>query len=496
MFCLSCGKKISTESKFCKYCGCNQVRKEKTKKLNKKEFEIVWVCDFCGEEFKTKKESNNHELICKKNPKSKKFNLSFRRIFSRLFLTGILSIIFFITMFPILMRAENLPFADQAEIGGRNMTRIVIFYGLLTAVFSFFFFLKKRFRMTSIFLIFCWFLGTSFVLLINIYDQSKEKVDNSTSTISVIDERLKCDEKTTLINAKKCTFIILRDDGGHGTGVALNKNYLITNKHVVEGAKKLTTWIDNEWKDITLWNYSPSLDIAIIKLPREVDTCPWFDSSRLQIAENLYAIGWPNIPEGESTLTKGIYSRTNTYEDGLEFIQTDAPINPGNSGGPLLNQCGIVGINTVKEFWTDERLPRPLEGLGNAISSKILIPVIEKLIKEGNDQAIIPKTKQTVQTKNYNPTPKTYLSRQNIQSYLSNLFQAKQSWYPVREKYPKADIDSLFDLLDRQISFCETLLSRVDDTKPASNDDIFMWDSVVKMSYESSTLAQKLNNMN
>lgn len=29
--------------------------------------EIVWTCDFCGEEFKTKKESDKHELTCKKN---------------------------------------------------------------------------------------------------------------------------------------------------------------------------------------------------------------------------------------------------------------------------------------------------------------------------------------------------------------------------------------------------------------------------------------------
>jgi hypothetical protein len=32
-----------------------------------KGYKIVWTCDFCGEEFKTKKESDKHELICKKN---------------------------------------------------------------------------------------------------------------------------------------------------------------------------------------------------------------------------------------------------------------------------------------------------------------------------------------------------------------------------------------------------------------------------------------------
>lgn len=467
------------------------------KTKSKPKYKAVWTCDFCGKEFDTKKESDKHESACELNSKKRKFNLSFGRFFNRTFLTGIINIIFFIAIFPFLIRADNLPFDDKAEIGGMNMWRIVIFYGLLTSIFSFYSFTKKRFRMTSIFLILCWIVGTLFVILINIEDKNiQTSVKNTSSILSVVNERLKCDEKVTLTDAKRCTYLVVRDDGGHGTGVAIYKNYLVTNKHVVEGAKKITTWIDNGWKEITVWNYSPSLDIAILKLPEEVYSCSWFDSSRLQLAETLYALGWPNIPEGESTLTKGIYSRTNIYQDGLEFIQTDAPINPGNSGGPLLNQCGIVGINTVKEFWTDERLPRPLEGLGNAISSKILIPVVEKLINEGNDKISIPKIKQKVYVQNNNPAPKTYLSRQNIQNYLSNLYQAKQSWIPVKEKYPKNDIDSLFDLLDRQISFCETLLGRVDDTKPANNDDIFMWDSVVKMSYQSSALAQKLNNMN
>lgn len=32
-----------------------------------KGYKIVWTCDFCGEEFRTKKESDKHELTCKKN---------------------------------------------------------------------------------------------------------------------------------------------------------------------------------------------------------------------------------------------------------------------------------------------------------------------------------------------------------------------------------------------------------------------------------------------
>ncbi len=70
MFCLSCGKKISKISKFCKYCGSSQIIK---KKISKKEFETVWTCDYCKTEFPSKKFSDEHEIICANNPKNKKF---------------------------------------------------------------------------------------------------------------------------------------------------------------------------------------------------------------------------------------------------------------------------------------------------------------------------------------------------------------------------------------------------------------------------------------
>ena len=147
MYCSSCGKKITEHSKFCKYCGASQVEIEGRgkKKVNKKNDKYVWSCDFCGKEFETKKESDKHELSCIKNPNKKKFNLSFGRLFSRAFFTGVLSIIFFLIMMPFLIKADNLPFDDKAEIGGVNMWRIVIFYGLFTTIFCLFAFLKNTF---------------------------------------------------------------------------------------------------------------------------------------------------------------------------------------------------------------------------------------------------------------------------------------------------------------------------------------------------------------
>jgi len=94
MFCSSCGKKITENSKFCKYCGASQIEindKEK-KNLKKEKYETVWTCDYCGEEFKTKKESDSHELKCIQNPKNKKFlhNINPKMAWKYLWVTTIL----------------------------------------------------------------------------------------------------------------------------------------------------------------------------------------------------------------------------------------------------------------------------------------------------------------------------------------------------------------------------------------------------------------------
>ncbi len=100
MFCLSCGKKITENSKFCKYCGISQIEIDNKEKKNsiKDDYETVWTCDFCKEEFKTKEASDGHELECIQNPKNKNFlhNINPKRAWEYLWLTTMLA--FFINI--------------------------------------------------------------------------------------------------------------------------------------------------------------------------------------------------------------------------------------------------------------------------------------------------------------------------------------------------------------------------------------------------------------
>jgi serine protease Do len=161
---------------------------------------------------------------------------------------------------------------------------------------------------------------------------------------------------------------------GVGSGIILTSNgYILTNRHVVEGASQSLTveLADGRQFDATVVKISSDQDLALIKIDATGLTAAKIgDSSKLQVGETAIAIGSPLGTFTES-VTRGIISatgRTITVQDESTgrpetlkgLLQTDAAINPGNSGGPLLDASGaVIGINTA--------VSTQAEGLGFAI---------------------------------------------------------------------------------------------------------------------------------
>ena len=161
---------------------------------------------------------------------------------------------------------------------------------------------------------------------------------------------------------------------GVGSGIVLTSNgYILTNRHVVEGASQSLTveLADGRQFDATVVKISSDQDLALIKISASGLTPAVIgDASKLQVGETAVAIGSPLGTFTES-VTRGIISatgRTVTVQDDSTgrpetltgLLQTDAAINPGNSGGPLLDASGaVIGINTA--------VSTQAEGLGFAI---------------------------------------------------------------------------------------------------------------------------------
>ncbi|MGW8194911.1 MAG: DegQ family serine endoprotease [Desulforhopalus sp.] len=168
---------------------------------------------------------------------------------------------------------------------------------------------------------------------------------------------------------------------GAGSGVIISKDgYILSNNHVVEGAKEVTvTLADKSEYPAKVIGRDPKTDLAVLKIDadRDLPAAALGDSDLLKVGDWVVAIG---NPFGlNHTVTSGIVSAkgrvigAGPYDD---FIQTDASINPGNSGGPLFNVKGeVVGINTAI-------IPQG-QGIGFAIPVDTAKPLIPQLVSHG-----------------------------------------------------------------------------------------------------------------
>ncbi|TYR81289.1 serine protease [Priestia megaterium] len=182
-------------------------------------------------------------------------------------------------------------------------------------------------------------------------------------------------------------------ESGTGSGVIFkkenNKAYIVTNNHVIEGASQVEVTLSNGKKEAAkIVGADPLTDLAVLEMAgKNVEAVAEFgDSKTLVAGEPVLAIGNPLGEQFSRTVTQGIISgtertvpiTTSAGEWNLDVIQTDAAINPGNSGGALINAAGqVIGINSLKISEDG------VEGIGFAIPTADVQPIIEKLMTDG-----------------------------------------------------------------------------------------------------------------
>jgi S1-C subfamily serine protease len=145
---------------------------------------------------------------------------------------------------------------------------------------------------------------------------------------------------------------------GVGSGVVIVDNgTILTNLHVVSGAKRVTvTFFDGSESDVDLLKTYPENDLAVIrakKIPDDLEAATLGSTSNLRPGDEVVAVGFP-FGIGPST-SAGVVSgldRSFRSPQGKQvmtgLIQFDAAVNPGNSGGPLISMDGeVIGIVTA-----------------------------------------------------------------------------------------------------------------------------------------------------
>ena len=183
--------------------------------------------------------------------------------------------------------------------------------------------------------------------------------------------------------------------GGTGSGVAYKSapgggTYVITNDHVVTGAKTImVTPASGEALSATLVGTDPQTDIAVVKVSKALPLITLGDSEKLVVGQMVVAIGSPfglqhSVSSGivsavHRAITGGLGNGPTSANPLVDAIQTDAAINPGNSGGALVDRRGLlVGINSAIFSDTGQNA-----GIGFAIPVKTAVTIADQLIATG-----------------------------------------------------------------------------------------------------------------
>ena len=162
-----------------------------------------------------------------------------------------------------------------------------------------------------------------------------------------------------------------------GSGVVIEGNYVLTNRHVVWPDRAVTLVFPDGMRleNVPVVSTEPISDLALLGPIEFVGEPVTFrDTGVLPVASRVFLIGYPGEVETspKPTIVAGVLSRTRHWPAaGLTYLQTDAATAGGQSGGALLDADGrLLGISGFK--FTDA-------SYALALSSEDIVPVVDKM---------------------------------------------------------------------------------------------------------------------
>ncbi|UYY59290.1 trypsin-like peptidase domain-containing protein [Sphingomonas sp. S2-65] len=133
-----------------------------------------------------------------------------------------------------------------------------------------------------------------------------------------------------------------------GSGVAIERNHILTNAHVVDGASAVVVHVGGRQLPAQAVFSDPHNDLALLHVDAVLPGVAQFRPQvGLHLGEDIVALGFPLqglLGTGPQASAGNIAALCGIGNDSSVF-QFTAPIASGNSGGPILDMTGhLVGL--------------------------------------------------------------------------------------------------------------------------------------------------------
>src|SRR5437762_9653626 len=136
-----------------------------------------------------------------------------------------------------------------------------------------------------------------------------------------------------------------------GSGFFIDKDRIVTNRHVIDGAYRAEVHLSSgsNFPVKNVLAVDAEADIALLKVepPPSLVRALSLERTSPQEGESVVVIGNPFGLEG--SVTNGIVSAVRDIPGFGRIIQITAPISPGSSGSPVVNMRGqVIGVATLQ----------------------------------------------------------------------------------------------------------------------------------------------------
>lgn len=170
-----------------------------------------------------------------------------------------------------------------------------------------------------------------------------------------------------------------------GSGFFVNRNYIVTNRHVVTGCKNIAVRGAVDPRLVTLVKVDQDLDLALLYSDAEPNKIPYLRINYDMITKNdvLFTVGYPleRSESGKYIIRQAqVIDVMKNPNNGFSTVSFTDVVNHGNSGGPILDKnSNIAGVVTAKiTYFKDEAEKIPDRSIGVAIGLDGLIDFLRQ----------------------------------------------------------------------------------------------------------------------